>query len=1321
MPDSTTTATDEPSSSSGTTALEGFIYQKDVSVWVSLDLLLVRKVAKRVVLEPVTEEDLETDIEDEPGAMAQATALDTYRLIVQCKVKSTGPWTHQEIGRLLTHGTRRKSAAERLKDPSARYLLITTADLQGVARHLRVDEVGAWPRASDLPPEIGAKLPSLAGGRIGILGPMDQERVRRRIDVILTERFRVPVTKLAECRERLRACAFERMLGGSGGVWTREEIEQEIRRYGGYVGESADLEGFVPPTNWAELEEALDKRHAVLITGASGTGKTKAAKALIARLRDRVPGIRHEVIRGGPEKIYEDHLGGPVVYEIEDPWGKFRLDETSVPWNDAIDDLLQSANSDRKFVVTSRSDVLRESAPKTLRPKWIVHLEEENYGLTERRRLFDNRLPGLPFDLQTIVVRYAKEAVEGLTTPLEMHRYFNILSDGLRPKEHERDYIKRCLQDAHQNSIETSIVANVEKRRDWQWAAIIWGLFKARDRQSFHMLPRIQAALSAHDQSLEDGLIRYISFLVAGRNIRQSDEVLAYQHPRVELGLEQAMLSHANLSSRVLRYLLETFISFDRESGGDWGTESAAYLMAAIARHHDLQPDIPRDIASTVDEWLEKRVAAAGPEFEDDLKLAAAVGSPLSVVAELARWLTYRDPNRAWHAFDHWQPPERPPEWYDWVSRHEHTKAICEAFIIRSLPRVHGRFGSDFADQIARLSPDLTPAFAHAAGLIIEGGYHPNDNAIVAGALKDINGFEPVVRQAVEYLAHLASDQDREFWLALKNGEYDEGAAEHYYEDAGEEGYTARELLAEYVRLRRRTEGWTAVARHPLVAGLVEAWLKVLQDQSDATDDEWQAIAAVAEGWEESRLWELLRGRLPASLHPRLERALCDGNGRNAIRIEAVRTAIADAPEVLSRVVEALQAGGQHARLLELAMDIAASPDREFSADVASLGAAIVSRLPAPLDQALAPFLGQEGARLSPEAVALLQSVDDSGRLRVQLHRARVLNASGLDVSALIDGMLRMQGDNSDGTISDVADAIDLAEAAGYTHLVFLGLGHRFADVRERALSAFAARSASPLNTELLGFAGDKGNRVRRRVVDILDQKRHPDHLETLVRLSGDDWSNHAYHYEEPANYPIAIRASEILLTTTIGDEHVDALATVIKASKDSEVQLNLLRALVRNGSDAARNRVLRLALKTGSPPLHRYAALALIAEADKVQPDEAAGIGDNQLQSRIADVAVSLAYLLALRAPEARVIAAAQALSPGRLVLLVPLLLGAYGQSEDLGRDVQNLLPLKLKEIFASLPASLPEVTAHDLSEFGEVRIVEAVAAWLKASRANA
>jgi hypothetical protein len=48
------------------------------------------KVAPEIILEPTTEEYLEADLEDELGALSETMAFDNYRLVVQCKLRSTG-------------------------------------------------------------------------------------------------------------------------------------------------------------------------------------------------------------------------------------------------------------------------------------------------------------------------------------------------------------------------------------------------------------------------------------------------------------------------------------------------------------------------------------------------------------------------------------------------------------------------------------------------------------------------------------------------------------------------------------------------------------------------------------------------------------------------------------------------------------------------------------------------------------------------------------------------------------------------------------------------------------------------------------------------------------------------------------------------------------------------------------------------------------------------------------------------------------------------------------------------------------------------------
>jgi hypothetical protein len=56
--------------SGGGPSLEGYFYQVDVSVWAALDLLLAKKLAQQLVLEPASKEDLEATLaENEPGRL----------------------------------------------------------------------------------------------------------------------------------------------------------------------------------------------------------------------------------------------------------------------------------------------------------------------------------------------------------------------------------------------------------------------------------------------------------------------------------------------------------------------------------------------------------------------------------------------------------------------------------------------------------------------------------------------------------------------------------------------------------------------------------------------------------------------------------------------------------------------------------------------------------------------------------------------------------------------------------------------------------------------------------------------------------------------------------------------------------------------------------------------------------------------------------------------------------------------------------------------------------------------------------------------------
>ena len=1300
-------------------ALEGYFYQLDVSILTALELLLARKQSRSLILEPATQEDLESDVEGCPGALVESIELNAYHLVVQCKLRNTGAWKVADLSRLLRHGRHRQCAAKRLENPEIRYLLVTNTDVEASAHHLCIHDVGEWPRSEAIPPSIAKHLPDTALGRLAILSVLDAEKVGMRIERLLADRFHVPRVRHADCRKALWDEALLRMRGAGDGMWTREDLERVIDAHGGFIGESRDLADFVPPTNWDHLKQKLSDQHAVIIAGPSGTGKTRTAKALIAWLRNDIRDVEVVYIGGGgPEKVAQEKRR-PVVFEIEDPWGKFRLEPGSAPWNDTIEGLLRGAGPERKFVITSRSDVLRESSPKHLH-RWIVKLEPENYRNRERARLFKLQVERLPRELQSLVRQHRKRAIEALETPLEMERYFAALSEGFFDGEFEEQYIRRCTDEAHQGSIERSIVQNVRGRQDWRWAAVVWGLFKARERQSFSLLPTIQARLTERDPEFEDGLIPYVQFLIGGQHLRQSEATVFYRHPRVELGLEQALNEKPELASRALRYLVEAFVSIDTNPGQDWGAESAAHLVEAVRQQPFLKARFGAGAQESLDRWIQQRLAVPAQSFADDLRLAAAVGSTSCLAAELARWLLNSDEIPGVGAFDSWAQPAISVEWQESVRADGATKSICEAFIRFMLPMDHSNliYRCEFVDAIQKLAPDLAPAFREAAISIVHDGYNSNAETIAYGALFDIEGFEAVISACLDVEASVRMPLFDEEWLAFTNGEYD-ATEEHVVERGAEQGHTAGVLLSAYVGKRRRIDSWERLRDHGGVADLLSHWIGDI-DQ-DATDEELLALARlVRKTPNEVQFWELADRYWREVFGGALWNCMLDGGEDVESLAAMVNTFALHLTEEIPVLAQRLQAGGHSDRVLAIAAHLAAATaklsqneDKAARREIAQLALEqLANAVPEPLAEAVRRIAEITPTCPSAAVIEFLQSMN-AGRDKVlKFAQARVLAAGAVDTSRLLEELLDPVRD-SEQEIHLNLSALELAIRHNVWSVAESSLGHRFAAVRERALNALAARASGQLSPSLLGLAADKGRNVRRALFKIVNERRHAEHVDALVTLAADTWTPVEFYPEELMTYPIARSAAATLHEMAMfAAPHVTRIAEIALRSDDLELAQSLFEVMLESGAEEGRQRVMRVALQTGSPPYHRLAARALFSQAHLIDEKLVAQIPVARLERASPAVALPLACLVAARAASSQVREAQRALAarPRRRALLVPMYLCMAGRRNVDSQELRELLPGEVSKELMSAARGDVKLPRNALDALGDVGIVEAI-----------
>lgn len=1296
---------------SGSHSMTGYEYQIDVSVWLALDLVLSSEFANEVVLEPATEEDIEADLaEAEPGRVVTTAKVEQYHLIVQAKFRSGDAWSVSGMKELLEHGTNRPSAASRLTDPQNRYLLVTSASVNGGARGMLVRSAGLWPKAADMATSIKAALPAGSAGRVAIVGNQDFERLERDIKILLSEKLRVPNAKLEACRRKLRDEARARMGGAGGGRWRRAELEEVIRAHDGYIASSPELEHYIKPTNWAEIKSAMLKRNAALIIGQSGTGKTMATLKLYDELRQEIPGLTRVPIKYGPDQIRTDKTPPPVLFDIEDPWGRYDFDPRSRPWNDQLAQHFAHARADRLVVATSRLDVARSSGALNTVKHWEVSLEAEHYGVSERQRLYQTRIDDLPRDVQMLAKDSQSIVLAELATPLEIQKFFDALAAPTDRKKHPNSQlISDAIRRAHQDSIERTVVDQIEERDDVRAAAVLWGLLKANDKLSLQLLRQIDSALADTNDAFEKGAVPLANFFVAARNLRQSESTVSYYHPRVEAGIEQALMRAETLTVKSLRLLIEKLSSID-EPDAAWGVAASARLLYALDRTPELRPRPSADAQAKIDAWLIDVVCKGGKEFERNLKLAESVGSCSCNIAEVARFLLHR-PDRSFGGLTVWGEPARPETWYERMRADKSVRVVVETFIRDILPHGRDHIRANFVTAIERLAPSLTPAFLDAASTAVNFGYISSADAISTGALRDLQGFEAIVDLAVAELTPSQVELQRaaEFTLARKNKEFNEDYAQHYDED--DSGWTASEFLERYIDKVRATLGWQYLLEHRHRDQLLQTWLNRLCRDIPPSVDELRGIYGVARYRAgEDLLWLVLTKHWMPEFEEDLINLVLASHQDASVRIAALTCLIENAVNLFPCVIDQLVREGNEARLVEIAVELGGlrgdfEKHREENAEPRTLPS-----LTSPFDEvsdAAYALEKKQAPTLSKAAQFLLSRITPSSE-EVRVFRTKL--DAYVPVGSVEDARWLLSH-SDDETAAEFA--INLAIRHDLTEDVQAGLKHRFADVVAPALTAIATPLLAPLPPSVLALVENKGSRVCRTLVNLLDAKPHPDHRATLLQLSKNDWSTRVAYYGEEENLPIAQAAVKALgKLGALDSASTDELYSLAIDTRDSDLRYAIFELLVNQGEEASQDALMDITLNPGDKWIRQLAAHALMTGYERIVPSVLQRITPKVLTGKIPRVASRLLLLLTCAGDTVAVLKAAETLSTSstRRVLLLLAIWVLRARDQHLAERIGRMLPPGSFGVSWALAGGEGELHDTALDDLGDPTCVDQV-----------
>lgn len=1313
---------DTEGATSAHSSLDGYWYQLKVSVLFALDLLVNKQQTDQITLEPASEEDLEAELIGEPGALTQGLTVKAKKLVVQCKLRNTGPWTIGEVKSLLAHGKQRIAAKDLLKNDDVHYLLVTSADLSGVARDLAVKGATQWHRLKPMPATLSKNLPEGANGRVAVWNNLDQEKVEHRIKDSLVDRLRVPQSRVNACIKQLEEGTLVRIRGRKAGVWTRNDVIAIIEAHGGYDGISKDLNQFVPPANWDDLLMQLRKRNAIVLTGPSGTGKTTTAKALIATLREENAGLTHVNIEGGPERLRADTTSGSVIFEIEDPWGRYRAEPDSLPWNDAINGFFASATSDRMFVVTSRSDVMQAANLKTLDQRFKAQLLASHYRTIDRDKLFHLRLLGLPREKQASALKYKTKTIKDLTLPLELDRFFGAAGLGPNPGENEATFMLRCIDDARKQSIESALILAIDGQKIWEGAAVLWALLKTKKRLTFSVLDDLEYDLCKNIPKLEDRLSGLASFLVAGGNLHQDKTEFSCAHPRVEAGLEQAMLRKPKAASSTLNFLLDALVGLDDYNQTNWGAETATQIVAALFSSEKLMLRVSIPTQQRIDDWLTERLASLESTFGDDLALAGKAGSEGCAVAELARWLDESPIDKQWFNMTSWKEPKKSKIWYEKQSESPHTHGICDAFITRIVAFRDGPFQGNFHEAIAKLSPNLTTSFQAALSKIIEDGHITNAKTLIDGALVDLDEFETVFAKAAAYCEQQRQSCDRDSLLALHNGNYDIEAQEYYWECMGEEGYTAREILCAYIKARRHRGEWQSLANHSFRNGFIWEWIHVVQNNAEQpSKEELIALGRASQNSSyEGNFWDLVEKHYDSVILDLLELRLRQGSERDKTRTQAASVALKHAPHL----IETLFSAESHLttqRRLELALDVQSCLDDETSRETGQklrlVG--LIASAEDTVKEAISLLLGSDDSNVSEPATLMLSTVPTNAPSGLNLSVSQALSKCGWDVAERLKNILSIKHELTEESIELTTKAMQLATTSQNKSLIKLGLLHEFARVRIEVMNAVFDASSGPLPLELLKSHSDASSLVRRRLIEMLKARSDAAHIPTLIKLSYDTWTPDDHRQETSVSYPIAEDAIEILreqpsLTDDVYRELIKSLCN----SENYNVRLQLLRTMARHGSPDRKKKMIIMAIGEGRPILQEMTSRALFLEADSFHNNNLTLIEDDKIASVSPAICLWLYMLISKIAPEDRLLQTIKSLAnnPNRHVFVVLcFLVIPTHRAEALRNAIAKFLP---NDVIACLEKMIKFGSSEDLSyldRLGDVQSVECIKTTLR------
>jgi hypothetical protein len=1125
----------------GNPSYGGYEYQIGVTVWAALDLMLAKQVTDALTVEPRSHEDIEAAIVDPDCALLEASGIDSAgELVIQAKTRSTDPWTTTALADVLlgkadadsTSASKARSRPLEMltKEPKRRYVFVTNEGLTGSLRPHAGLHLLDFPDVHELPPytrdSYDAAAQAAIAPRILLCAGVTVELLQARIEQLLSLYGHIAPANHAACIRDLRDAVRVRLTGHAGGIWTKEDVLKVLHAHGGSVLPTRSLQHYVRPLSYEAIRRALDEKHAVIIVGPSGTGKTLTADLIELDMRHQPVPFRVILAEEGPGSVRSEITShGPVLFHLRDPWGSNRLSPSADRWSNELPKLLRSAGPGHKFLVTSRSDIL-SSAGAELRKQLahvMVPIEIEHYDTDRLAEIYDGISGDLTGPASALAKAYRDQAIRTLKRPYEIDRFLDALSreDLAKPRR-----VAEILAESQIDAISGVIADQVRAwgRGGVEAASVIWAVLTARGALTINALRKIGRSFRKVDPGLGSDLDGMVDFMVAGRNLRRTSTTIEFAHPRVEDGLRMALLSRRADAERVLSILVDTLAEEDTAQN-DWGAETALGVWRATSRLPEVELDLSSATRQCIDAHLEALLSKKNGYHDLERALAdlALFGSPGHAPSRIARLLLDGGPSdKRFYLTDSWNAPELSAAEADVLAADPRTRELLERFITDVLPFTGKSYDELLVPLVERLGGDLAAEFAKAFDRIDESGAPSmNVGVIVAGLLSgakpDFNGVIDRIAQAEARVEEWMAREYHSEGRRAEEHEVDADDADHILEEPSERFFNAREGMKAAVRIRYRREGSAAWIKGQPHHRLLAYALADLIGNSHRRPplDELRILLDTADGWARSHAWRAVQRHWhPAFANDLVDEMATEGLG-DGMRERLVEVAAAASPsgDDPGPVMRQAAAKARTERRLEMVCDLMETGlDGDHTGGAARRARAedLAQNLPAP-EMGLARLIidTMAGEPLKPLGEALTGPIRELARTMLlssgtALARPLACLAAAADLD-VVDTAARLLAtdDAEDGEAAVLALRINgSSEAIAKMRDAFKHGRYR---VRRSAFQSLTEVLDQHARKFVLAAAKDRSADVRLNFAEKMGEERWSEAIDALIELLRDN------------------------------------------------------------------------------------------------------------------------------------------------------------------------------------------------------------------------